>query len=244
MPVSGGNRVTTLPPGLELSADRIEKLSLIGRNSGNGAVGSAYETVHSTGGIRATISTATTVTVVSSSTDDDNGGGSGCKRVKIRGLNENGELVDENINLDGTTAVTSVNQYLSVYHCIGNKGNANVGNVDVKNGSDVLLRMEAGTMQADVGHFRVPVNQRAYLTSFLASVKDAAYVSIWARRNDPVTTPWAKKFEIVVSDATAVYQLPNPIQLDPEMEFEFRAKREGSTDANVRVDWQIILEAD
>ena len=246
MPASGGNKVTTMPAGLELAAGRIEKLSLIGRNSGNDAVGTAYETVHSVGGIRSTISSATTVTVVSSSTDDDNGGGSGCRRVKIKGVDQDGNLAEENINLDGTAAVTSTNQYVAVYHVVGNKGAANVGDVDVKNGSDVLLRMEAGTMQADVPFFRVPVAHRSFLTSFLASVKESAYVSIWARRHDLPSgvTPWQKKFEVIITDNTAVYQLPNPIQLDPEFEFEFRAKRVGSTDANVRVDWQIILEQD
>ena len=246
MPASGGNKVTALPPGMELSADRIEKLSLIGRNAGNTAVGATYETVASAGGIRNVIGTSgVQLDIVSKSADDDNGGGSDCRRVKVRGLDENGAIVDENVNLDGTATVTTTNSYLNIYGFVGNKGAENVGTIKAyKTGeTDTLVQIEPGTNQADIPHFQAPTDNRVYLTSFLASVSGEAYVSIWARRAN-IGNTWQKKFEIVLKDGTATYQLPNPIKLDPREEFEFRAKRVGSTDAIVRVDWQVIVEAD
>ena len=243
--MSSGNQVTTLPAGLEVARGTIDKLTLKGRTAVNTGVGAAYETVWNVGGIRHNISydTATQVTAVSTSTDDDNGGGSGAKRIKIRGIDGSGNLVDENLNLDGTNAVTSVNSYLSIDKVTCNKGTANVGTIDIKDGSDIVQRINAGDGESMAPHWYCPAGNNSYLTSFLVGSSEPALVSIWARKAS-VNGPWAKKIEVVVKNSVTTYQLPNPIQLEGQFEFEFRAKRLGDTDAAVSVDYQVIVESD
>lgn len=244
MPMTGGQPITAMPAGLEVARGTIDKLELKGRTSVNTAVGAAYETVWNVGGIRSNIAydTATTVTVVSTSTDDDNGGGSGAKRVKIRGVDGSGNLVEENVNLDGTNPVTSANSYLSVDKISVNRGVENVGTIDVKDGSNVLQRIDPGDGESMAPHWYSPAGSSSYLTSFLVGATEPALVSIWAR-NAAIDTPWQKKMEVVVDGTTTTYQLPNPIQLTELRELEFRAKRLGSTDSAVSVDFQMIVES-
>ena len=244
MPMSGGQPVTTMPAGLEVARGTIDKLELKGRTSVNTAVGAATETVWNVGGVRHNIAydTATTVTVVSSSTDDDNGGGSGARRVKIRGVDGDGNLVEENVNLDGTNPVTSVNSYLSVDKVSVNRGVENAGTIDIKDGANVIQRIDPGDGESMAPHWYSPAGTNSYLTSFLVGATEPALVSLWAR-NAAQNTPWQKKMEVVVDGTVTTYQLPNPIQLREQFELEFRAKRLGSTDSAVSVDFQIIVES-
>ena len=244
MPMSSGNQVTTLPAGLEVARGSIDKLALKGRTAVNTAVGATYESVWNVGGIRHNIAydTATTVTAVSTSSDDTNSGGSGAKRVKIRGIDGSGALVEENLNLAGTVAVTSVNSYLSIDKVTCNKGAANVGTIDIKDGSDIVQRIDAGDGESMAPHWYCPADSNSYLTSFLVGSSEPALVSIWARKAS-VNGPWAKKIEIVVKNSVTTYQLPNPIQLEAQFEFEFRAKRLGDTDSAVSIDYQVIVES-
>ena len=243
MPMSGGSQVTMLPAGLEVSRGTIDKLSLFGRTSVNTAVGATTETVWNVGGIRhnITYNTATTVTVVSDSANDTNSGGSGAKRVKIRGINGDGDRVEENLNLNGTAAVTSVNSYLSVDKVSVNKGTENDGTIDIKDGSNIVQQISPGDGESMAPNWYCPKNARSYLTSFLVGASEPALVSIWARKAS-TNNPWQKKLEVVVKNSVTTYQLPNPIQLDELFEFEFRAKRLGSTDSAVSIDFQVILE--
>ena len=241
--MSGGSQVTTLPAGLEVARGSIDKLTLRGRTAVNTAVGASLETVWNVGGLRPTITfdTATTVTVVSTSTDDTNSGGSGARRIKLRGIDGSGAYVEENVNLNGTGAVTSANSYLSVDKCTVNKNAINAGDIDIKNGSDVLQRITAGDGESMAPHWYSPANTNSYLTSFLVGASEPALVSIWARRAS-TNNPFAKKLEVVVKNSVTTYQLPNPIFLQPQFEFEFRAKRLGSTDSAVSIDYQVIQE--
>lgn len=242
--MSGGSQVTTLPAGLEVARGSIDKLELKGRTAVNTAVGASYETVWNVGGIRPNITydTATQVTVVSSSTDDTNSGGSGAKRVKVRGVDGSGAYVEENVNLNGTGAVTSANSYLSIDKCTVNKGAANAGTIDIKSGSDILQQISVGDGESMASHWYSPANTSSYLTSFLVGASEPALVSIWARYAGN-NNPWAKKLEVVVKNSVTTYSLPNPIAIGGTFEFEFRAKRLGDTDSAVSIDYQVIVES-
>ena len=83
MPMSGGNQVTTLPSGLELSRGTIDKLELRGTSGINSAVGASLETICTKGGIRNLLSSAEQLKIKSSSANDTNSGSGHARRVKI-----------------------------------------------------------------------------------------------------------------------------------------------------------------
>lgn len=56
---------------------------------------------------------------VSSSSANDTAAGTGTRVLKITGLNANYEEIEENIIMNGTTAVTSSNEYLILHSCFG-----------------------------------------------------------------------------------------------------------------------------
>ncbi len=121
MPVSGGMRVTPLPSGLELSAGAIDKLELRGTSGINSAVGASLETICTQGGIRNLLTSAEQLKIKSSSADDTNSGSGHARRVKIKGIDGSGVEQEENVNLNGTAAVTTVNSYRHINDIFVNK---------------------------------------------------------------------------------------------------------------------------
>ncbi len=250
MPMSGGNQVTTLPSGLELSRGTIDKLTLQGTSGINSAVGATLETICTQGGIRNVLTSAEQLKIVSSSTDDTNGGSNHARRVKIAGIDGSGAEVEENVNLNGTAAVTTVNSYRHINNVFVNKvgtgGTVNAGTISVKNNAadTVLYEIAALEGQQQSASFAVPADTNAYLTTFMMSASGAAQVSIWLNKQ-PDNAPFRQVLTTIVGDGQGVtYQLPNPFQIPAGGIIEFRAKRLGGSDVAVAADFQLIFEKD
>tara|TARA_R100000734_G_C3308666_1_gene99295 strand:+ start:442 stop:1194 length:753 start_codon:yes stop_codon:yes gene_type:complete len=250
MPVSAGMRVTPLPSGLELSAGTIDKLSLQGTSGINPAVGATLETVCTQGGLRNLLSSAEQLKIKSNSANDTNGGSGHARRVKIKGIDANGAEVEENVNLNGTAAVTTTNSYRHVNNVFVNKigsGNyTNTGVISVSNNADdtVLYEIAAGEGQQQSASYAIPADTNAYITTFMMSSTGPAQVSIWLNKA-PDTAPFKQVVTTIVGvGAPATYQLPNPFQIPAGGIIEFRAKRLGSSDVAVACDFQLIFEKD
>ena len=140
MPMSGGSQVTMLPSGLELSRGTIDKLELKGTSGINPTVGATLETICTQGGIRNLLTSAEQLKIKSSDADDTNSGSGHARRVKINGIDGSGAEVEENVNLNGTAAVTTVNSYRHVNNIFVNKvgtgGSTNKGVISVNNNAD------------------------------------------------------------------------------------------------------------
>jgi len=251
MPVSGGMRVTPLPSGLELSAGTIDKLSLEGTSGINPAVGATLETICTQGGIRNVLSSAEQLKIKSSDADDTNGGSGHARRVKIKGIDGSGAEVEENVNLNGTAAVTTTNSYRHVNNVfvnkIGSGGSANKGVISVNNNADDTKLYEIAALegQQQSASFAVPANTKAYITTFMMSASGAAQVSIWLNKSPDTGAPFRQVLTTIVGDGQGVtYNLPNPFQIPSGGIIEFRAKRLGSSDVAVAADFQLIFERD
>lgn len=248
MSVPVGQKVTTMPAGLAVSAGRFNDLQLKGRSGINSAVGTAHETVCTQGGINNLLSAAEVLKVSSASTDDTNSGGSGARRVRIEGINENGELVKEDVNLNGTGVVTTSGQFQHINTVRVQKagsGGLNAGKISIfaNDGSTLLGEITAGENQSQSAHYAVPTGHQAYLTSFMTASTEPALVSVWVQPNSNL--PYFQKLTVVVTAGSGnIYQLPNPFPIPGGGRMEFRAKKIGSTDAHVSADFQILLETD
>ena len=251
MPMSSGNQVTTLPSGLELSAGRIDKLELKGTSGINSVVGATIETICTQGGIRNLLGSAEILKIKSSSTSDANSGSGHARRVKIKGIDANGLAIEENVNLNGTTAVDTVAAFRHVNNLFVNKvgsGNTvNTGTISVSNNADdtVLYEIAAGEGQQQSASFAVPTATNAYITTFMMSATGPAQVSIWLNKSPDTGAPFRQVVTTIVGiGAPATYTLPNPFQIPAGGIIEFRAKRLGSSDVAVAADFQLIFEKD
>jgi hypothetical protein len=248
MTLSIGQKVTTLPNGLALAADRIPGIELKGTSGINGTVGASLETICTQGGIRNILTSAEQLKIKSSSTSDTNSGSGAARRIKLRGIDGSGAIVDENINLNGTAAVTSVNSYRHVNDVfvtkVGSAGQVNAGTISVSNNADdtVLYEIAVGEAQQQSASFAIPTGHFGYLTSFVTTATGDAQISIWINK-DPDNIPFRQVLTTIAGQGAPVtYNLPNPFQIPANGIIEFRAKSLTGGNVKAAADFQLLLE--
>tara|TARA_Y100001973_G_C5199166_1_gene336407 strand:- start:745 stop:1497 length:753 start_codon:yes stop_codon:yes gene_type:complete len=248
MTLSIGQKVTTLPNGLALAADRIPGIELKGTSGINGTVGASLETICTQGGIRNLLSSAEQLKIKSSSTSDTNSGSGAARRIKLRGIDGSGAAVDENINLNGTAAVTTTNSYRHVNDVfvtkVGSAGQVNAGTISVSNNADdtVLYEIAVGEAQQQSASFAIPTGHFGYLTSFVTTATGDAQISIWINK-DPDNIPFRQVLTTIAGQGAPVtYNLPNPFQIPANGIIEFRAKSLTGGNVKAAADFQLLLE--
>lgn len=254
MPMMGGSQTTVLPAGLELSAGRIDKMQLKGTSGLNPAVGTSLETITAGGGLRNYLSAAEDLKVVSSSTSDTDSGGGACRRIRIRGIGADGLFKEQDVNMNGTTVVTTdrngdpinfkyINDVRVQRVGTGSDFNAGVITVYANDGTTVLETIGAGENQQQTAAWAIGDSESGYLTSFVASSSGTAQVSIWVQ--PAPTSAWGQRLTVIIgAGSPGAYQLPNPFQLSAGAKMEFRAKSLTGSEVAVGADFQILLEAD
>lgn len=258
MPIASSQKVTTLPSGIELAAGQITSLSNAGGSGTNTAVGAVYETVHNLGGIRNELyanylneDTGQTLKISSSSTSDTNSGSGAARKVQIRGTGPNGEYLQENVNLNGTTAVETTNAFTSVNRffvtAVGSGGSTNVGDLTLykNDGTTALMKCDADTGSAVGAFYYVPAGEQAYLTQIYANAINDCEVTMFVRKystNANAPGAWQRRYTMVLNNNGMVYDVLNSFRLNAGDTIEIRAKRLGSTDAKVNADISLVRE--
>jgi len=248
MPMISNQTVTQLPAGIELSAGRLPNGELKGTSGLNPAVGATLETICSQGGIRNILSAAEILKVDSTSTSDNGGVSGAARRVRIKGTGADGLELEEDVVLNGTTQVSTVNAFLHIndfrVQKVGSGGDVNVGTINLyaNDGSTILYQILAGENQQQSASWSLPSNKAGYLTSFVTSATGNAQVSVWVQPI-PGITPFFQKLTLIVgAGGPAPYQLPNPFQIPAGGIIEFRAKSLTGGEVVVGADFQIIQE--
>ena len=252
MPMNQGQRVSTLPEGLEATAGRIEKITVQQKSGWNAVVGTTTETIHPGGGLVTRPDSAGELLKVSSSNALDKNAGSGaCRRVRITGFAADGTALEEDLNMDatdGTTPVTTTNSFAHVTNFqvqkTGSGGDFNAGDITLylNDGTTAISVIKAGQNADLQAAWTMTGTQTGFITSFTASTDEPAYISIWG--GSPGKS-WLQQFRMLLPAAgTYTYQLTNPIKLGAPDVFtynEFRGQAV-SSNANMTVDFQIIVE--
>ena len=130
----------------------------------------SIEVIASFGGTYSYMTTADTLDVVSTSGDDTNGG-TGVNSVIIWGVDENRDEVIEILTMNGTSAVTTANQYLgvnrvSIYLAGSSQGNVGTINVNETTSADFQAQMPSGEGTTEQCIFHVPSGD-TFLTDWL-----------------------------------------------------------------------------
>jgi len=177
-PITGGSTVDDIPFYLAVQQGKVPGYSMVNKFGYNSSIGSgAFETIWETGDDYPWQSTAVTVDVVSDDTNDDVAG-TGARTLKIQGLDSSYNLVEETVDMDGTTTVTTTQTFLRVFRMsvetAGTSGN-NIGNISVTytGGSDVAATITAGNGQTLMTLYTIPAGYTGYLLSMnISSGKD------------------------------------------------------------------------
>ena len=139
---------------------------------------------------------------VASTNTQDTAAGSGSKQIKIQGLDENYFEQEETFTLNGQTPVTSSKTYMRVnnaYVTYAGSEEKNVGDINIGYGtwssgvpSNYVAQIPANEGEIAQALFTVPVNKRAFVVGWTASVLTGATsktttIQLICRENGRVT---------------------------------------------------------
>ena len=134
------------------------------------------ETIWPNGGIYAWPTQARTIGLVSDSANDD-AAGTGARVVRVEGLDANGDLYEEDIDMDGTTAVSKSQPLLAVNKLTvieTGTGRANAGTITATAATDntVSATIPVGKNQSLQCVMMVPNDRDFLLRSYYGNLRD------------------------------------------------------------------------
>ena len=143
-----------------------EVVNVFGRNP-NVRVSSLLETVWDFGGTYTFPTSAAILDIVSTSTSDDFTG-VGAQQLTLVGLDSNFDEITEVVNLNGTTTVTTTQQFLRLNQASVTQSGSNngaSGNITIENSGNVIGFIEPTFNRTLMAVYTVPNNKNAYLTT-------------------------------------------------------------------------------
>lgn len=150
--------------------------------------------------------------------------------IRIIGLDADYNEIAENISLNGTTIVTTINSYKAINDLITISGNC-TGNVTAKIGATVYAQITSGAGKNQAAIFTVPVGHSFYLTridAFSATATGASKYITFLNKNtfsdgrvfNVAETTFAQRMDI---------QRVLPFKVPEKTTLEFQAKVNSST---------------
>ena len=189
----------------------------------NSSVNNAFKPLWELGSVYTYPTQNLTMDVVSTNTNDTS------VTVKIVGLDSDYNELSETLTLNGTSTVTSNNEYFRINDVITIAGNAD-GNVNVTNSSVTYARIRAGDGRNQASIYTVPANTSFYLyriDGFSATATGSQYVTF---RNE-VTNSSNVTFR--VAETTFINQMNIqrrlPFKYDAKSDIQFQCKSSAST---------------
>lgn len=142
--------------------------------------GTVPEDVWTGGGLYPWPTSAAVLSVVSTSTDDTLLG-TGARTIKIVGLDENYETLEEEVELNGTTPVLTTSSFFRVhrmYVVTAGTDTANIGRISASHGATGLAYIEIGDGQTEMAIYTVCKGCELYLDTWYVSVQKKVAGSI------------------------------------------------------------------
>jgi hypothetical protein len=215
-----------------------------GANSG---INSNIETVWAHGGLHYNPTSAGTLEVVSDSAEDV-GSGDGLATLVIQGLDANFNEIEETINLNGLTPVTTIQSFMRVHRAYGtllgvgatiadNPQFSNLGTITVTSNTmiapnNVLAAIPPTLGQTQLGLYTVPAGHSAHIYSFSASsgkevsgagANPVTSVHFLQRPADGAPQAWRLLDEFVIKDTAIQITYPFPVCIPEKTDIEVRA---------------------
>lgn len=240
----------------EIALGRRQGNTLWNKFGYNADIDVGTEVVASWGGTFTPLLTASTISVSSSSTADATGS-SGTTAIYVYGIDENRDIQEELINMNGTTVVTTSTQWLGinrfVMYTVGT-GMVNAGKIQITavTGGSVMAEMPVGEGVTQQCIFHVPRNHQ-FMTNWMRinSLKQSA--------QDPIITVKFWVWSAISNGKQEVYRISmdtgvtNDVSETPESPFPLTEQTvcwlECTTDkadtvVNARFSGELIRDAD
>ena len=162
---------------LELSKGNIPQHSIINKFGFNLGIDTNTdpETIWSAGGLYAFPTSASTLKITSNDVDDNGTGTTGALTIKVQGLDTNYDVIEEDITLNGQTAVTGSKEFLRVYRAfVTSAGSSefNEGVITINNSDDslTLAQIPAEHSQTQMAVYTVPRDHKGFITNISGSI--------------------------------------------------------------------------
>lgn len=195
------------------------------------------------------LTTATIINVVSSAIADTILG-AGARTVRVFGLNANWEEISEIVELNGTTIVPTVNEYLRVYRAqvVTSGGNglidgANDGNITFSSGANLQAQISIGNGQTLMSIFTVPLGYKAIIWQASATTgkgKDVV-ARIRVRDNSIANSPFVVKAERDLFENSFIQKYKLPAIYGEKSDIMFTCQSSAAS-TKVSASFQLMLE--
>ena len=210
----------------------------------NSAISTTEEVVWDGGNVYSYISTAATATIVSSSAADD-ATGTGARKIVIEGLDENYAPQSVEVTMDGTTNVTTTEEWLAInrmYVTEAGSGEVNAGNITATVGGTTRSQITADRGQTLQAVYTVPAGYTAYVTEWMIASGATASNKYLEARLVEITDDGIRRTKCVntISNQTAIIPMGVATKVDEKHSIEVRAKTSSGTDA-VSATFTILL---
>jgi len=230
-----------IPFYLEVQQGKIPGYSMINKFGYNPSIGSgSFETIWETGNNYPWQSSAVTVDVVSDDVNDDVAS-TGARTLRIQGLDGSYNLAEETVDMDGTTTVTTTQEFLRVFRMsvetAGSSGN-NEGTITVTytGGSDVAATITEGNGQTLMALYTIPAGYTGYLLSInISSGKDQEMEFKFIQRDNSITNAafQTKQFlDVRGGQTTVIFNAINVIPQKSDIYVSGKASSNSSASAS------------
>lgn len=250
-----------IPPSqLELGRDAVEGWGRIGVTAiieAQPAVapqeelwnGNSPGTLGGVQGDRVLPTSAAVVSIVSNNLNDTIAG-TGAQRVNIRGLDATGALIQESVDMNGTTpVVTTLTFFRTLSATVTQVGStdSNVGTVDASISGNIQERIEPTRDRSQGSHFSVPLGMNAEIFDLSASVaatnQDGRGILRQFRSNlfTPIQFPSGTITLDTASDPSFQQASASPIVLDPLTDLKFTVENDATQGMSILLNYTAIL---
>lgn len=193
------------------------------------------------------ITSATTIDIVSSDAADTKTG-AWARKVIVHGLDDGFNEIEEEIELNGTTIVTTTNSFVAIncFHVtsVGTNG-VPKGDITAKKhgASNLYASIPAGTNDANMGIFVVPDGKNMMIKGVTLSTSKANIVNMNLYINDDHcgSGVWHKELDIQGKIDTSNIIFQDPLVVDSRGAIKLTAKTKSGTDViSVIVHYEIV----
>jgi len=237
--------------GLELSSGNIPNHIGINKFGSNTDIdtGSDPETIWSSGGLYAFLSSAGTVAVVSSDANDDDGD-TGARTIFIEGLDANYDQITETVTLNGTGSVntTTHTNWLRVnraYVVSAGSSETNEGIITMTVGGTTVATIPVEKGQTQQAIYTIPNGYKGYVTNLSGTIvkgsgsSTSADIQYYSRKNGVIRLHQEVSLD---STGTSEFNKTYPIPLSFEEKTDLYANAlVGANNTSVFVDFGIII---
>ena len=211
--------------------------------------GTDPETIWSAGGKYVFASSANRILVSSSSSSDDLSG-QGASKIKVFGVDEDYNLIEEEIGLRGTGQSVSQKSFLRVFRAFVTEAGteeANVGTILIEptDRSLVFAVIPATVGQTQMAVYTVPANHKAYITNLSGAIvrtffSRQASIGLYFRKNGIIRL----QQEIALdSNSTATYNKTYtlPLAVEEKTDIYVNAIEVSGNDTGIFSNFGLIL---